>query len=379
MKGNDATDLSATAGSALSFLLNAQQREGAWKDFLLPAGNSNVWVTGFVGSVLAALDVAEARRAALVGWRFLEGVKTRDGGWSYNPSVPGDADSTLWGLLLGETLGVESSDSFRQASMFLERHLRDDGGIATYESPSQVRSYIGLPPFVSFDGWTQSHVCVTAACANLETHRQRLQQYLLQKQTDEGKWIAYWWFDDEYSTAEAVAALVGKGRTADGCTAEIAGCVERAVAWALERNEILTAVEGAAPPAFALAHTLRILARAGQSSKVRDALGKGLARLVEWQRPDGSWPPSARLRVPRPDAINPNVADEWTMWAGMPQVAPTLENVLKHTFSIYSPDHYGVYTTATVMRALHESTLSSNGKFSVGASALPVTLDTISG
>ena len=359
MSGHDSTDLSAAARSALAFLLNAQEPDGTWKDFLLPAGNSNVWVTAFVGSVLAALGVAEARQAALEGWRFLEQVKTGEGGWSYNPSVPGDADSTLWGLYLAETLGVESSDSFRQASGFLERHLRDGGGVATYESPAPVRRYIGLPAFVSFAGWTQSHVCVTAACANLETHRQRLQPYLLRKQADEGKWFAYWWFDDEYSTAEAVAALVGKGRTAAACPAEIAGRVERAVAWALQRSEALTASEGAAavPPAFALAHTLRILARAGQTSEVRDAVAQGVTRLVEWQKPDGSWPPSARLRVPRPDCIVPAAGAEWTMWAGMPPAALSLENILKHTFSIYSPDHYAVYTTATVLRAVNEISL----------------------
>jgi hypothetical protein len=344
----------------LAFLLDAQEPDGAWKDFLLPAGNSNVWVTAFVGSVLAALDITEARKAALDGWRFLEEVKTGDGGWSYNPSVPGDADSTLWGLYLAETLGVESSDSFRRASVFLQRHFRDDGGVATYESSTPVRRYIGLPPFVSFDGWTQSHVCVTAACANIGTHRQHLEKYLLQKQSDEGKWIAYWWFDDEYSTAEAVAALVGKGHTAEQCSAKVAERVERAVAWALRRSEILMTFEGAAPPAFALAHALRILARAKQSSEVRDALCKGTARLIEWQKPDGSWHPSARLRVPRPDAMSPDAGAEWTMWAGMPPAAPSLENVMKHTFSIYSPDHYGVYTTATVLRALHENSLLAN-------------------
>jgi hypothetical protein len=360
MSGNDAAALSTTARSALSFLLNAQEPDGTWKDFLLPAGNSNVWVTAFVGSVLAALPVAEARNAALDGWRFLEQVKTEGGGWSYNPSVPGDADSTLWGLYLGEALGVESSDSFRQASGFLERHLRADGGLATYESPAPVRRYIGLPPFVSFDGWTQSHVCVTAACANLAAHRQTLRQYLLQKQTDEGKWIAYWWFDDEYATAEAVAALVGKVPAAATSSAEIAERVERAVAWALKRSEILTAVAAdTAKPAFALAHALRILARAARPAEVRDAIRKGTERLAEWQKPDGSWPASARLRVPRPDAVAPNGGEEWTMWAGMPPVAPSVESVLKHTFTIYSPDHYGIYTTATVLRALGETSLSS--------------------
>lgn len=360
MTRHGSTDLSAATRSALDFLLKSQDADGAWKDFLLPAGNSNVWVTGFVGSVLAALPEDEARDAARGGWRFLEGAATTDGGWSYNPSVPGDADSTLWGLRLGETLGFKGSDSFQRASGFLERHLGNDGGLSTYASSAPVQRYIGLPPSVSFDGWTQSHVCVTAAGANLSTHQQHFYQFLLQKQTDEGKWIAYWWFDDEYATAEAVAAFVGDGLTLGDGVSEIARRVERAAVWALKRSEILTAFEGTNPPAFALAHLLRILVRAGQSSEAQAAISKVVARLVEWQKPDGSWPSSARLRVPRPDAVVPAAETEWTMWAGMPPITPSVENILKHTFSIYSPDHYGVFTTATVLRALHETSLAAN-------------------
>ncbi|HEX8145194.1 MAG TPA: hypothetical protein VF553_21690 [Pyrinomonadaceae bacterium] len=360
MTGNGKTDVSAAALKALGFLLDAQDSAGEWKDFLLPAGNSNVWVTGFVGGVLAALPFEKSQEAALKGWRFLEKAATADGGWSYNPSVPGDGDSTLWGLRLGETLGLESSDTFQKAYGFLERHLSEDGGLTTYASPAPVRNYIGLPPFVSFDGWTQSHVCVTAACANLSSHRQRFQQYLLQNQAEDGRWRAYWWFDDEYATAEAVAALVGDGRTSAERSTEVAAQIERAVGWALKRSEILMASEGANPPAFALAHTLRILSRALQSPLALEAVSKGTARLVEWQRADGSWAASARLRVPRPDSVSPAAGTEWKMWAGMPQVAPSLENVLKHTFDIYSPDHYGVYTTATVLRALHETSLAAN-------------------
>lgn len=363
MTASASTEMTGAMRAALDFLLNAQGEGGDWKDFLLPAGNSNVWVTGFVAGVLAELPEKSARDAAMAGWRFLEKSAKTDGGWSYNPSVPGDADSTLWALRLGEALGVEGSDAYAKAASFLESHMTENGGLATYAAPERVRRYIGLPPSVSFDGWTRSHVCVTAACANLRTHRQRLTQYLLQQQTGEGKWIAYWWFDDEFSTAEAVAALVGKGSGAMMAESarEAAASVERAARWALERSRILMGVDGSnSPHAFALAHVLRVLARAEQTPEVREAVFKASARLAEWQKADGSWPASARLRVPRPDAVKPSAETEWKMWAGMPQVAPTVENILKHTFSIYSPDHYGVYTTATVLRALHETGLAAS-------------------
>jgi squalene cyclase len=347
-------NLSGAVQSALNFLLKSQDNQGAWKDFLLPAGNSNVWVTAYVGDVLAIRSEEEARKAARAGWQFLEKAMTEDGGWSYNAQVPGDADSTLWGLRLAESLDMSESDSARKAGEFLERHVRDDGGLTTYASPDPVRNYIGLPPFVSFKGWTQSHVCVTAACANLNNYRERFRQYLLRKQSDDGKWAAYWWFDDEYATAEAVAALAGKGRAAIDSDPETASRIERAASWALNRVNILAAGEGRFPPAFALAHALRILARTNHIANARDGLSKGVARLVEWQKPDGSWAASARLRVPRPDGLNPDPKADWKMWAGIPTGPVSLESVLKHTFNNYSPDHFGVYTTATVLKALQE-------------------------
>src|SRR5579864_673671 len=87
----------ATA-NAVDFLLQRQEAAGCWSDFLLPAGKSNIWVTGFVGSVLAKVPDSRAQSTVRSAWRFLEENAKRERGWSYNAKVPGDADSTLWGL-----------------------------------------------------------------------------------------------------------------------------------------------------------------------------------------------------------------------------------------------------------------------------------------
>jgi hypothetical protein len=358
MKANFEIDISAAAHAALDFLLAAQDDAGAWKDFLLPAGNSNVWVTAFVGDVLAMMPEEQAGRAARRAWQFLETVTTADGGWSYNPRVPGDADSTLLGLRFAESINMETADAARSADEFLKRHIRS-GGLTTYASADPVRCYIGLPPLVPFNGWIQPHVCVTAAGANLADYREQFVDYLLQQQAEDGHWAAYWWFDDEYATAEAVAALAGKHRTAADCDPEVAASIERAVQWARVQSEALNSAESHFTLVFALAHALRILARSGSPATIQQQLYAGVRRLVTLQNESGGWPSSARLRVPRPDAIVPDAAARWTMWAGMPAVPVSLQSVLQHTFNNYSPDHFGIYTTATVLRALREiSTLT---------------------
>ncbi|WP_395850716.1 squalene--hopene cyclase [Cystobacter fuscus] len=307
-----------------------------------------------MGDVLAGMRESEARGAADAAWRFLEQVAVPEGGWSYNARVPGDGDSTLWGLRLAEALGREDSDRARAARDFLERHLREDGGLTTYASPHPVRNYIGLPPVFPFKGWTQSHSCVTAAGAHLTSFRERLHEYLIQQQLEDGHWPAYWWFEEEYATAEAVTALAGAGRKATQCEPGIASRLERAARWALGRAGRWMDTSGSGSSTFALAHGLRVMARAAPSEPLTDSLSQGVARLCESQTPGGSWPASARLRVPRPDVTVPNPRAEWTPWTGLPPGEPSPAVILKHTFTNYSLDHFAVYTTATVLKALNE-------------------------
>lgn len=345
----------AAAQAAVGFLLRRQSPEGAWTDFLLPAGQSTLWVTAFVGGILGGRPEPEAREAAQAAWRFLEPRETAEGGWGYNAKVPGDADSTLWGLRLAAVLGLSGAPAARRAATFLERHVRADGGLATYATAEAVRAYIGLPPVISFQGWLQSHVCVTAAGANLPGLGERFLPALASAQAADGRWPAYWWFDDEYATAEAVAALAGPGRTAADCEPGTAARIDRAAAWLLTRVDRLLAGPAVRPPAFALAHALRVLARAAGPAGTRDALARGLAQLVAWQGADGSWPASARLRVPRPDCLVPDPEAAWVPWAGLPPGPVDLEKVLRHTFTNYSLDRDGVYSTATALGALQDA------------------------
>lgn len=341
---------------AEAFLLDAQDANGAWRDFLLPAGLSDSWVTAYVAEALAGpgraakSSITAARRA----WSFLQGTESDSGGWSYNPQVPGDADSTLWGLRLAHSLGEDGSAAARSASAFLDRHVQPDGGLATYADAGPIRAYTGLPASVPFDGWTQSHVCVSAAGASLPHHADRLAEYLLARQEEDGSWPAYFWFDREYATGEAVGAL-DRLSAADGPRRiEVRAAVERATAWLIDRVTILASAEGRDRPAFALACAARGLAQVARSDTARLAAIRAGQCLAAWQGPTGSWGPSARLRVPRPDAIVPLESAQWAQWAGQPSDARSYAEQIAATFTNFSPDHRGVFGTATVLRALRQ-------------------------
>ncbi|MEN3746550.1 prenyltransferase/squalene oxidase repeat-containing protein [Sphingomonas sp. HF-S3] len=341
--------LDAAIARAQDFLLSAQDANGGWRDFLLPAGLSDGWVTGYVGEALIEGEGPDrpwpaARRA----WRFLQSAETPLGGWSYNANVPGDADSTLWGLRFAEAIDEATMPVAERAYAFLDRHIRKDGGLSTYAEAGPIRDYTGMPAFVPFDGWVRSHVCVSAAGANLSRRPAGLIDYLVSQQDEDGGWSGYFWFDREYATGEAVRALSRIGpddsRSRDA--------IDLAATWLTRRVLHLAAAEGRVRPTFALACAARALADVARNRDAREALARAADSLVEWQRETGSWGPSARLRVPPPYAIVPPEEATWTRWEGLPPDTSSSAEVLAATFTNFSPDHRGLFSAATALRAL---------------------------
>lgn len=331
---------------AIAFLLFSQDGRGCWTDFFLPAGASDIWVTGYVGAVLAGQDNPHARKAAERAWTMLSQSSPDREGWGYHEGVPSDADSTLWVLQLARTLGREGEAAARRGFGFLRRHVQPDGGLTTYEQEAPIRNYIHIAPgLISFNGWCHSHLCVTAAAASLGEWRERLTPHLLSRQQPDGSWPSYWWFEDEYCTALALEAVGEPERW------------QRAVNWG--RDRLLYQLQSPQPSEFAIAWCLQILSR-DDAPATRAAIGRGVQFLLERQRSDGSWPPSAQLRVPRPDCLNPRSVRDWKLWTGKFTGSVTLKTVLESTFNIYSLDHKGIFTTATVVRALQSVTAHGN-------------------
>jgi len=341
------TDIGGAAARTAEFLLARQDPGGSWRDFLLPAGLSDSWVTAYTAqALLGDGDEAAPRAAADRAWRFLQEHGLPEGGWSYNPGVPGDADSSLWALRLADGLAQTESPAAQRGFAFLARHVRPDGGLATYADANAIRGYVGLPAFFSFDGWTQSHVCVSAAGAHLAPHADALVRYLLERQADDGSWPAYFWFDREYATSEAVRALAKRDAAAHRPV------IARATEWLIGRVAMLIAAPGAVRPAFALACATHALAEASDHPEAWHAARAGAAALAAWQRDTGGWGPTARLRVPPPHAIVPPEGARWTRWEGMPAEAPASLEGLAATFTNFSADHRGIFGAATALRAL---------------------------
>lgn len=163
--------------------LLSQLVDGLWHAFhQLSHGPSWAWVTAAVGSSLAEFDaVPHGVIEAVLSLRH------NNGGWSYNPSVPPDADTTLRVIQFLRKVGFTDQDIVAAAERFVLLHQQPDGGFTTY-LPEIVRA-MGYP---NCDGWCASQPCVTALAVNQirsDTAAVQMAKEYLQRTGSR----AYWW------------------------------------------------------------------------------------------------------------------------------------------------------------------------------------------
>ena len=354
----------AAVEAGLRFLWDEREEDGWWRDFWTPAGVADEWVTAYVGEACAQLGPS-GLELAHTAWRQLVS-RPREDGWGYHDGVPGDADSTLWALRLGERLGLGGSRRADGARRFLAEHRRA-GGFTTYADGEPIRAFMDLPPELSFTGWCASHACVSAAALPLADDPAALWHELLPRQRDDGSWGAYWWLDDAYATGTLIESLskLGDLGSADWSADDVAA-VKRAVDWCARRlgRELKKSESDISP--FVVAWCVRGLAAGGNlvssgtSLERQEAVDKGRQALIRLQKKHGGWQATARLRVPLPPDDTPDLDsggrprkdDSWQRWLGLGAPLQGLDDKLGRTFNLFSIDQNGIFTTATVLVAL---------------------------
>ena len=333
-------DIAAAIHYGLEFLGQARSPQGQWRDFCLAPGLSDEWVTGYVGAAVAEINDPLAWNMAFQAWRWLS-QRQSEGGWGYNVLVPRDADSTIWALQLAQSLGCGDWAPSRRARAWLRHHVQKNKGIATYTPESPIREFIQASKTDSLAGWTQSHVCVTAAAAQLAPFRLEACDFLRTRQEADGRWASYWWCEDEYATSLAASALVSVGNLGDGDR------IYQAMQWGQHQVQANGAVVTMTCPegsSFATALVLYLLATVSLTDEHKDndhrfdAIVKIVRWLLEHQQLDGSWSSSAALRVPPPNVLSPESVQDWI-----------LSGKIKKAIVL---DQQNIFTTATVLKSV---------------------------
>jgi hypothetical protein len=270
-------EIAAALSRGLSFVLAAQDAEGAWTDWALPPGPSPDWTTAHVGLRLSGLG--PPHRAALAepfgrATRWLLSRQAAGGGWGYNRAVEPDADSTAQALLLLAAAGQSASP---EACAFLARHQQPDGGFATF-----------LPDGLT-GSWGLSHPEITpVAILALRAYPGGLPEgslarglaWLRRARRPDGLWNSFWWSTPLPATEVSLAFLAALG-TPEPPPHPLA-------LWT---------------PADSLeaALLLSITAAAGPSPRLEQLA----RRLLTDQADDGSWKSAPALRITARDCERP--------------------------------------------------------------------------
>ena len=331
--------------SAITFLLDSRNEERIWLDFHLN-GESDEWVTGYVGTILSGTANERAFQAAREAWdthssrHFLSG----HGGWSFNRFSPEDADSTIWNIRFALNLGFGSKFRTEIAEKFLLRHITPDGGVTTFILEKELRKFLRAQPADDISGWMQTHPCVTAAAAVLPFLNERLAPWLQKNQLADGSWNAYWWTDQEYTLSLAVEALMQNSpdRYRDS--------VDKAVAWITEKLKGLPYIGNSSFPdgsPFATALALKALIQSGKYASLHETIIGMTKWLIDCQLDDGSWKSSAILRVPPSKIRDPSGFLNWNQGKGA-------------DYGTITMDQNSIFTTVTVLDALRKVDAAGN-------------------
>jgi hypothetical protein len=260
--------------AGVHFLQRHQRADGAWVDFLLPVGLSDIWMAAHVAWVTEAVPHLAAARARAADYLFEVGQ--RRGAWGFNGAVGHDCDSTAQALLVLHAAG-------RSVAGWVETLVaaqHESGGFPTFPSQHGVT-----------DGWRAPHPDVTAVVvtalarlATAESARRRALQWL-NSLAQSKELIAYWWPGEAY------------------------------MRWACAN--LHAAAPGEAPPAppahshrITVPDTPMLITADSKLGLTNPALNETVAGLIALQRRDGSWPctPCLRLTDPRMLACTPHAS-----------------------------------------------------------------------
>src|ERR1035437_778428 len=308
-------DIPTSVRRATEFLLSRQDPTGYWLDFCTPkAGWGRDWPTGYiialVGSALPEV-VLETAISALLDCR------RPDAGWAYNGIFPSDCDSTAICVIALLASGACSRQELASSLKFLLRHQDPlTGGFRAFIDRDALQEYgarMGYKPSL-FEGWCKPCVSVTAVALRalgllgLEghaTHKKGL-DFLEHEYSGERGWSCYWWAGEFYPTYQVLELLL-RGSRKPSLTDNLANALCQIV----DRFSALQTADGcwlntvtARPCVFSTAMAMRCLQLVDQHA-AHEVVFAGAAWLLAHQKTDGGWARSAVLRIPFPDAVNP--------------------------------------------------------------------------
>jgi squalene cyclase len=281
---------------------------GQWRGFPTLAGESDIWVTGFV--LAHIYNLCEQQDAIKEPQKFLLRSRHSSGGWSYSAKVPPDADSTSWCLMALHSCKELSGLELEKATTFLWSHFTNPG-VSTYGINSGIREFISAPDNETIAGWTSIHsdVSIAAVLADKENGESMgILNWLSNLQTNTGFFNAYWWRGPHYTTTLLLRALT---------QLKLQLPFERAtkIAAALANAQLSDGGFGLDSStnknSFTTALALESFSHLSYLRQDKESANCGKA-LLNLQNENGGWSGDYILRIPTPFVIDPNQVESWS-------------------------------------------------------------------
>lgn len=321
--------------NGLAYLEKNIEDSSEWTDFMTSAGQSTCWTSAYIG-----MQLAECNNTHPLLQPVLEKVLSKDSN-AFNEAMIQDGDSSSFLVGFQQKIGVITDLSQRDWLSFMNA----DGGWVTYRDPKALRMKLELPSTISVAGWTNSHVCVSAAAAyvlagipSLRLDYEKSCLYLITQLENKKHWSSYWWTSDVYATSFAIQALQHHP--------EFKGRCETPALWLANEQETSGYWYNPAtaePSIFYTALAIKAL-HAYNAKGFHKSITKGVDWLLKNQMTDGSWQTTRILRIPATNVLDPSTVKRWR----------------KSSFGVNCivDDHHRLFTTSTVLNTLHQVTKS---------------------
>lgn len=189
--------------AGVKYLVKIQNQNGLIRDFQLPAGHGDEWITAVIGSLLK--EYFDNQVPIDFFNKAIKGLNSRwrPNGLGYNYEVPCDSDSTSWGLRFFQLNNLKKDFDL---TPFRNKNL----GLGTYaKGDSTIKNYLFKSNIKDFSGWEISHDCVTAPSAKYNTDSLN---YILNLIDNNRPLKSYWWKSDFYCYFFALSSIIFQGK-----------------------------------------------------------------------------------------------------------------------------------------------------------------------
>tara|TARA_R110000868_G_scaffold81814_2_gene231357 strand:- start:6846 stop:7901 length:1056 start_codon:yes stop_codon:yes gene_type:complete len=287
--------------------LLSQATNGRWRGFPTLAGESDIWVTGFV--VAHIYKLCEQEEVINEARNFLIHSRQPSKEWSYSAIVPSDADSTAWCLMALQSCPLLTGLELEKAKSFLWSHFVDNG-ISTYRVESGIREFISAPNNEAIQGWTSAHpdVSIAAVLADLKNDKvPEILTWLTDQQTNEGFINSYWWRSAYYTTTLLLRALSLRQESLPNEHAKkiIQSLVKKQLPGGGFGLDTSTKLDP-----FTTALSLESFVHLSDIDSATETYLCAKS-LLQSQNKDGSWDGNYMLRIPAPNILDPNKVVAW--------------------------------------------------------------------